>query len=68
MYLEIDRLAAQGKGILFISSDMLELLGMCDRIAVMHQGEIRGILSRGEATQEAIMVLAVGETTAVRTQ
>ncbi len=67
MYLEIDKLAANGKGVLFISSDMLELLGMCDRIAVMFQGEIRGVLLREEATQEAIMALAVGESIKVKT-
>jgi putative multiple sugar transport system ATP-binding protein len=41
--------------VLCISSDMPELLGMCDRIYVMNEGRIAGELSRGEASQEVIM-------------
>lgn len=51
-------LAAEGKGIMFISSEMPELLGMCDRIFVMKEGEIAGKLSKAEATQDKIMNLA----------
>lgn len=50
----------QGLGILMISSEIPELLGVCDRIMVMHGGGISGILPRSEATQERIMRLAVG--------
>lgn len=53
-------LAASGVAIMMISSDMEEILGESDRIAVMHEGSITGILARGEATEEAIMKLAVG--------
>jgi rhamnose transport system ATP-binding protein len=53
-------LAAQGMAILMISSELPELLGMCDRIAVMRSGEITGVLDRAEATQEAILALALG--------
>lgn len=49
------KLAAQGVGIIMISSEMPEVLGMSDRIIVMHEGKIRGELSREEATQEKIM-------------
>lgn len=52
-------LAAKGKAIIMISSDMPELLGVCDRILVMHEGRMTGILSREEATQETIMNLAI---------
>jgi putative multiple sugar transport system ATP-binding protein len=52
-------LAEQGRGILMISSEMPELLGMCDRIYVMNEGRIVGELSRGEASQERIMALIV---------
>jgi putative multiple sugar transport system ATP-binding protein len=52
---EIDQLARQGKGILMISSEMPELLGMCDRIVVMNEGRFVAELARGEATQERIM-------------
>jgi ribose transport system ATP-binding protein len=50
----------EGMGILMISSEIPELLGMCDRILVMHEGTIQGELTRDEATQENIMRYAVG--------
>jgi rhamnose transport system ATP-binding protein len=53
-------LAAAGVAILMISSELPEILGMSDRIAVMHAGTIVGILDRGKATQEAILALALG--------
>jgi len=53
-------LAASGVAIMMISSDMEEILGESDRIAVMHEGAITGILDRAEASEEAIMKLAVG--------
>jgi rhamnose transport system ATP-binding protein len=53
-------LAEQGMAIVMISSELPEILGMSDRIAVMHAGTIAGILSRGEATQEKILALALG--------
>ena len=48
-----------------ISSELQEVLGMCDRILVMHEGEIAGELSRADATQEGVMRLATGQRTAV---
>ena len=53
------RLAAEGVAILMISSDMEEILGNSDRIAVMHEGRVTGILKGPDCTQEAIMRLAV---------
>ena len=53
-------LAEQGMAIVMISSELPEILGMSDRIAVMHRGMIAGILSRAEATQEKILALALG--------
>jgi rhamnose transport system ATP-binding protein len=53
-------LAEQGLAIIMISSELPEILGMSDRIAVMHQGMIAGLLSRDEATQEKILSLALG--------
>jgi ABC-type sugar transport system ATPase subunit len=50
--------AERGVGVVVASSDMVELLGICDRILVMHEGAIAGELSRAEATEEAIMLLA----------
>jgi putative multiple sugar transport system ATP-binding protein len=55
IYTIIDKLAAEGKGIIMISSEMPELLGMCDRICVMNEGAFVGEFSAAEATQEKIM-------------
>jgi len=55
-------LAKQGIAIIMISSEMPEVLAMSDRIVVMHEGRIAGILDRDEATQERIMALASGQT------
>jgi putative multiple sugar transport system ATP-binding protein len=55
IYSIMAELAAQGKSVLMISSEMPELLGMCDRIYVMNEGRFVGELSAAEATQEKIM-------------
>ncbi len=60
IYQLMNRLAASGVAIIMISSELPEILGMSDRILVMHEGEIAGELSRDEATQERIMQLATG--------
>ncbi len=57
----INDLSAQGKGVVMISSEMPELLGMCDRIYVMNEGAFVGELSAAEASQERIMSLIVTE-------
>jgi putative multiple sugar transport system ATP-binding protein len=64
IYTIIDELAQQGKGILMISSEMPELLGMCDRIVVMNEGRFVAEFDRREATQERIMraIVNTGET------
>jgi len=56
----MSRLASEGKAIIMISSELPEVLGMSDRIAVMHEGKITGQLSREEASQEELMKLATG--------
>src|SRR5215467_8892003 len=55
-------LADKGVAIMVISSDMEEVLGISDRVAVMHEGMITGILDRADCTEEAIMALAIGHT------
>ncbi|MGW2681700.1 multiple monosaccharide ABC transporter ATP-binding protein [Streptomyces sp. NPDC001414] len=55
IYTVIDRLAAQGKAVVFISSELPELLGMCDRIYTMAAGRLTGEVPRAEATQEVLM-------------
>ena len=53
-------LADKGVAILMISSDLEEVIGVSDRIAVMHEGAISGIIERGQFSEEAVMRLAVG--------
>lgn len=57
----ISKLADQGLAVLMISSELPEVLGVSDRILVMHEGKLRAELSRDEATQEKIMYYATGE-------
>ncbi|MCP4172713.1 MAG: sugar ABC transporter ATP-binding protein, partial [Fuerstiella sp.] len=60
IYQLMDELAGQGMAILFVSSEMEEIIGMSDRTIVMHEGRIAGELERDELTEEAIMQLATG--------
>lgn len=55
IYTIINELAAKGKTILMISSEMPELLGMCDSIYVINAGEVAGVVKQKEASQESIM-------------
>ncbi|MCO4784495.1 MAG: ATP-binding cassette domain-containing protein [Marinomonas atlantica] len=59
IYSIINELAMDGKGVLMISSEMPELLGMCDRIYVMNEGRFEGVLNKDEASQEKIMSMIV---------
>ncbi|BED21131.1 TPA: sugar ABC transporter ATP-binding protein [Escherichia coli] len=61
IYELMNRLVAKGKSIIMISSELPEVLGMCDRILVMRSGRITGELSANEATQEKIMQYATLE-------
>jgi rhamnose transport system ATP-binding protein len=56
----MSELAGQGLAILMISSELPEVLGMSDRIVVMHAGRVMGTLDRAEATQEKVLSLALG--------
>ena len=64
IYEIMGELAQQGYAIIMISSEMPEILGMCDRIVVMCEGRVTGELSRAEATQEKILELAMSKQTA----
>jgi rhamnose transport system ATP-binding protein len=57
----INELAAQGLGIILISSDMPEIMAMSDRILVMREGRQMGIFDREGATQEIILTAAMGQ-------
>ena len=61
IYKLIRQLAAEGKCIIMISSDMEELLGVSDRIVVLYEGKLSGELQRGQFTQENVLALASGE-------
>jgi ribose transport system ATP-binding protein len=56
----MEALAEQGVGILFVSSEMEEVLSMSDRVIVMHEGRITGVLNRTQLSEESIMQLATG--------
>jgi ribose transport system ATP-binding protein len=60
IYEMMRRLADSGVGILMISSDMEEVIGVSDRIAVMHEGRISGFLERGQFSEHNVLQLAVG--------
>lgn len=62
IYKLISDLVTEGKSVIMVSSELPELIGMCDRIVVMAKGEIMGTLSREDFTQENIMRLATGTT------
>ena len=59
IYRLMTEMVKEGKTVIVISSEMPELLGMCDRIMVMHEGQKKGELTREEANQERIMALCV---------
>ena len=60
IYELIRGLAAKGVSVIVISSEMEEVLGISDRIAVMHEGRLTGILNRADFSEEAVMRLATG--------
>jgi putative multiple sugar transport system ATP-binding protein len=55
IYVVINKLAAEGKAVIFISSELPELLGMCDRIYTLTEGRLTGEVARADATQEELM-------------
>ncbi|EPH95819.1 putative ribose transport ATP-binding protein rbsa [Enterococcus faecalis 13-SD-W-01] len=63
IYAIINQLAKDGKTVLIVSSEIPELLGICDRIYVLSEGRITGELNAGEATQEKIMAYATPQVT-----
>jgi len=67
IYQLIESLAATGLSILFVSSELEEIIGMSDRVLVMHEGRITGELNRAELSEEAIMQLATNADT-IRSQ
>jgi ribose transport system ATP-binding protein len=60
IYRLMEELAAKGVAVLFVSSDLEEILGMSDRVLVLHEGRLSGELLRSELSEEAVMRLATG--------
>lgn len=60
IYVLMEKLASEGMAILFVSSEMEEIIGMSDRVLVMHEGRITGQLPRSQLSEESIMHLATG--------
>jgi ribose transport system ATP-binding protein len=60
IYLLMEKFAREGMAVLFVSSEMEEIMGMADRTLVMHEGRITGELAREGFSEEAIMELATG--------
>jgi ribose transport system ATP-binding protein len=54
-------LAKNGIGVIMVSSEMPEIIGMCDRVIVMHEGSIKGIVSKEDINEEKIMFYASGK-------
>ena len=61
IYEIINRLTAEGKAVILVSSELPELIGMSDRILMLHEGSIGGEFARAEATQEKLMAAAMGQ-------
>ncbi len=60
IYAQLREIASRGTAIWMISSDMEEVINVSDRVAVMHEGRISGVLSRSEVSEESVMKLATG--------
>lgn len=60
IYMIMNELTKQGVAIIMVSSELPEIIGMSDRVLVIHEGEAAGILSKEQATEENIMTLATG--------
>jgi len=59
IYALIERLAAEGRSVIVVSSELPEIMRVADRVLVMREGRIAGVLERGDLTEEAIVALAV---------
>jgi D-xylose transport system ATP-binding protein len=61
IYQQIDRLSSEGLAIVLVSSELPEVLGLSDRVIVLHEGQITGEFRRDQATAEAVMAAATGQ-------
>ncbi|MCY7345285.1 MAG: xylose ABC transporter ATP-binding protein [Pyrinomonadaceae bacterium] len=65
IYAEINKLAKEGLAIVMVSSELPEVLGLSDRVLVLHEGKLSGEFTKTEATPEKVMVAATGESKAL---
>lgn len=63
LYAELDRMAEAGKALLMVSSDLRELMAMCDRIGVMHDGKLVAVFERGAWSEQSLLAAAFGDAT-----
>ena len=61
IYELVNRLTSEGKAVILVSSELPELIGMSDRILMLHEGRVGGEFARVEATQERLMEAAMGD-------
>ncbi|HJU53223.1 MAG TPA: ATP-binding cassette domain-containing protein, partial [Pyrinomonadaceae bacterium] len=62
IYAQINKLAREGLAIVLVSSELPEVLGLSDRVVVLHEGRVTGEFTRAHATPEAVMACATGHT------
>jgi ribose transport system ATP-binding protein len=60
IYKIINKLAEDGVGVIVISSEMTEIIGMCDRAIVMRQGSVAGEVEKNKMTENSLIKLAMG--------
>jgi ribose transport system ATP-binding protein len=60
IYNIINELAGKGMGIVLISSEMMEVIGVCDRILVLKDGEVSGLLEKNDFSEENILKMSIG--------
>ncbi|MDB5879588.1 MAG: sugar transporter ATP-binding protein, partial [Variovorax sp.] len=61
LYAEIDRMTDAGKAVLMVSSDLRELMAMCDRIGVMSAGRLVAVFERGQWTEQSLLAAAFSD-------
>jgi D-xylose transport system ATP-binding protein len=64
VYTLINELTAQGKAVVLVSSELPELMGMSDRVLMLHEGKVGGEFARADATPERLLAAAMGRTAA----
>jgi D-xylose transport system ATP-binding protein len=61
VYELVNRLTEQGRAVVLVSSELPELMGMSDRIVMLHEGKVGGVFERDDATPERLLAAAMGK-------